>query len=80
MDEDQRKLLAALEAGDIAYLTKIGPPAASPHVVEMALHKMRVDHTKVSAAKRWESVEWLRERGLKRVFDLPLPDAGGELP
>ncbi len=76
----QQRLQAALESGDLAYLRSIGPPDKSMNVVEAAMHKMRVDHTKVSAAKRWESVEWLRERGLRRMNGMELPESGGELP
>lgn len=47
---------------------------ADPEVVEMALHKARIEMTKVPMPLREESLAWLRERGLTRRGGFPLPE------
>jgi hypothetical protein len=48
----------------------------SDEVVITSLHKARVECTSLPDAPRLESIEWLRERGFRRIFGVELPPAG----
>ena len=55
------------------------PNASNDEVRLSAMHKARVDCTEIDRELRLASVEWLRERGLRRMGGFGLPPRG-ELP
>lgn len=75
-----RDVNEALRKWDIAWFKRNGPSVSSDRVIEIAMHKMRVDNLKISDSLRWESVEWLRERHMKLLYDRPLPSRIDGLP
>ncbi len=63
---------AAFEADDISWARRMLPNASSPHVVEMAFHKSRMQVISVSNEKRRASMKWLADRGLRDHFGEPI--------
>lgn len=68
--QERNEALAGL---DMDWARKMMPTATDDHVRMMAMHKARVECTDLAPELRNASVEWLRERGYKRMD-------GGELP
>lgn len=63
---------------DLNYARELMPDATD-EVRLLSLHKARVEHIFMPSNLRLESIEWLRERGFKRMHGLALPPVG-ELP
>ena len=68
----------ALSELDMNWATKEYPEANDEELL-VYLHKDRVECKDLSDQLRLESVEWLRERGLCRIYGQNLPPPG-ELP
>lgn len=73
--QERNEALAGL---DMDWARKM-MPATDDHVRVMAMHKGRVECTDLAPELRHASVEWLRERGYKRMDGGELP-LNGELP
>ena len=69
----------ALRTLDVNLARAISDAKSSDEIILIGLHKARVEATSIDRGLRLESVEWLRARGIKRMFGQPLP-APGELP
>ena len=69
---------AALASLDMEWARKMMPQATNDFVRLLAMHTARVECTALSDELRWDSVQWLRERGSKRLNGLDLPEK--ELP
>lgn len=67
---------AALSNLDMDYARKAMPNAADDHVRLMAMHKAWVECTDLASELRHISIEWLRERGYKRMDGSDLPHTG----
>ena len=63
---------AAFERGDLNYVRSVLGPKPSDEVVEMSLHKARLDCVQISDNVRRESQEWLAERGLTDMIGRPV--------
>lgn len=70
----------AFENDDLAFVRKALPEGVSDEVITMTFHKSRFECTAVSEGKRYESRNWLADRGLSRAIgggpltrDDPLP-------
>jgi hypothetical protein len=67
---------AALETLDLTYARSQDERGISDEALLIGLHKARVECTAIANKLRLESVEWLRERGYKRMFQQSLPEPG----
>ena len=66
----------ALTSLDMAWARKMTPTATDDHVRLAAMHKARVECKDIAPELRHSSVEWLRERGHKRMNNMDLPPLG----
>lgn len=69
----------SLRTLDVNLARLISDSKSSDEAILIGLHKTRVEASSIDRALRLESVEWLRARGYKRMYGMPLPEPG-ELP
>ncbi len=72
----RRERNQALATLDMAWAKETMPHASCDFVRLIALHKMRVECTDLHKVQRLDSIEWLRERGFRRINGLELPPVG----
>lgn len=70
----------ALSEWDVATMRiliySMGEDQPADDVLELSMHKTRVERASIDPKLRLESVEWLRAHGWKRYKNLPLPPKG----
>lgn len=71
------KKLEAFRVLDMEWAEKqMLPHKLHPYSLLVGLHKARYECPMLEASYRHESAEWLRERGFKGMYDLPLLPRG----
>lgn len=70
----------ALSEWDVAMMRiliyQMGESQPADDVLEISMHKTRVERTGIDPKLRLESIEWLRERKYSRHRGMPLPPKG----